>query len=96
MGTFYLDNVELEKLTNGTISFIAMELGCPIRQKEIEMNKYLKLALSNKSIKINDLINTKEYIEEQARVDKINDANFNWYMEESINWLAEHGYVIER
>ena len=56
---YVLNNINLERITNGTIWNIAWELGCDIHMPDMENNKYLYDSIKNR-----DIIGSDEWLKE--------------------------------
>lgn len=87
---FVLNNINLEELKNGTLYDIAWDLGCDIHMPEMEKNKYFY-----DSIKNPDLINSKEWLEDQKRCDEINKEKLDQFDDDMFNWLLNNDYIKE-
>lgn len=86
--------VRVWDLNSGILVKIADCLGCPIEKPVLEVNKYAYLDnLSDEEWEA--LFDTEEYQDEVARVQELNDFNWEGYVFSVHDWLRSNGYIMK-
>lgn len=84
-----IDDLANSEIAWGDIYSLAWHLGCNIKYPNMEVNKYVYENLDE------DIMETEEWKEEQARVDLINGIRLDNFNEAINNWMIAEGYIIE-
>lgn len=84
---YLLKNIDISKLDYYTLSNIIKSLGCNYEKPFKEENKYLR--------KRWDLVDEKKFWEEEERIIKKFNEDFEQYFRNVIDWLKENGYAEE-
>ena len=83
------------KLKVGTILEIANDLGCPYKMPSIHFGKYLIDCMSNNLSKeeFAKLMESNEYKQEEEEMKKLNEKEWDEYVNNVYSWLQDNGYI---